>query len=182
MLDHTLPARKATLSLVVDINEVRDQGEIHINLAATPNECDALAKQLKILEINNIKSSILLQKGPRPDLFEIEGHISANVVQECSVTLAPVQEAIEEHFSEILTTSPETLRAAEEDEDADKPIELIEHGKINVGTIVSQWLALSLNPFPRSSDAPVFAHIEADDAGRADTHRPFEILDKIKDK
>src|SRR5690606_33438374 len=109
MLEHTTPPRKATLSLIVDINEIRDQDEIHIDLRATKTECDALAKDLKILEINDLNSFLTLRKGARPDLFDIEGEILAHVVQECSVTLAPVKETVQESFSEMLTTSAKAL-------------------------------------------------------------------------
>jgi uncharacterized metal-binding protein YceD (DUF177 family) len=180
MLDQTVPARKATLSLIVDINEVRDQEGLVINLQATKAECAELAEQLDILGIDEIKALISLRKGARSDLFEIEAQLDAKVVQACSVTLNPVKETVQESFFEMLTTSAEAL-GDEDDAESDKPIELIEHGKIDVGAIVAQWLALSLDPFPRS-DAPPYEHIEAANGNREDTHRPFEILDKIKDK
>ena len=183
--DQSTKPRNATLSLIVDINEVRDQEEIRIDLRATKSECAALAKEIKILEINDLNAFLTIRLGARPDLYDIEGEILAHVVQECSVTLAPVKETVQENFSEMLTTSAETLGDPEDDGDMDQPIELIEHGKIDVGAIVAQWLVLALDPFPRS-DAPPYAHIEVanQNAGQnaGDTHRPFEILGKIKDK
>ncbi len=172
--------RKATLGLVVDINEVRDQKSIRINISATENECIALAKSINILKIKDFSVNLTLRLGIRPDLYEIEGRLSATAVQECGVTFAPVEETIEDVFSEILTTSAEALEKADpEDGDEGAPVDLIEGGKIPVGAIVSQWLALSLDPYPRAPEAPLFTHIEAENPGAPDTHRPFAILADI---
>jgi hypothetical protein len=43
---------------------------------------------------------------------------------------------------------------------SDKPVELIQGDSIDIGEVVAQWLALALNPYPRS-DAPTFEYIEA---------------------
>lgn len=176
----TAPVRKADIGLVVDINEVRDQKDIRIQIIANENECKTLAKTLNILKVNNFNADIALRLGVRSDLYEIEGRIIANVTQECGVTFAPVDEAIEDVFSEILTTSAQALEEADpEDEGENTPVDLIEGGKIPVGTIVTQWLALALDPFPRVDHVPTFQHIEAAEGTSPDTHRPFAALEGI---
>ncbi|MDB5478374.1 MAG: hypothetical protein JWM96_869 [Alphaproteobacteria bacterium] len=161
----------------VEIAALRDNRNMTLEVRATPEECRALAKRFDILEVKALTALLKISLGRLDSLFKIEGQLTAQVVQACSVTLDPVDEKIDEPIKEILTNDPANL--ASEDEaasDTDKPIELVEGDRIDVGEVVAQWLGLSLNPFPRS-DAPPFAHIE-DEAGieGKQTWSPFKNL------
>jgi uncharacterized metal-binding protein YceD (DUF177 family) len=171
--------KKASLSIRVSLDDVRKDKEVVLNIQATAEECAALAKRFKILEVKNLSAHIEITPGLRNDLFDVMGTLTANAIQECSVTLVPVKEAIEESFTEMLTTSPQAMHESDKDDDDQRPIEVLEGDTIDIGEIVAQWLGLSLDPYPRS-DAPTFTHIEAELDNP--THKPFEVLENLKGK
>lgn len=173
--------KKTHLNQVFDLQEIRDQRRISLEIAPTAEELVALAQRCKILDIKDLAARVTLTLGNRVDLFRVEGTLKAHVIQACSVTLAPVKETINESFNEVLTTDESALAAPEDmDDDINQPVELIENDKLDIGEIIAQWLAVSLDPYPRS-DAPEFAHIEANIGETGEkTHTPFSVLEKLK--
>lgn len=170
---------KSQWKRLVDMQDLRKGDAVTVDMRANKEECAALAKRLGILEVREANGHVSLTRGARPDLIRVAGEVSAVVVQECCVTLAPVEERIAESYTELLTTSPDSLvPEAETDEDPEKPVELIEGDNIDLSEIVAQWLALALNPYPRS-DAPPFAHIEAAIDGE-NMQTPFQVLQGLK--
>lgn len=173
--------KQAELSRLFDLQELRKNDSIILDLRANDAECSVLAKRFSILEVHDLDAHITLIRGARPDLIRIEGELSAVVVQECCVTLAPVEERIAEFYDELLTTSAQALGSDEEAAEAEeRPVELIQGDYIDIGEIVAQWLALALNPYPRS-DAPPFKHIEAA-SPNGDMQTPFKVLETIQDR
>lgn len=172
----------APLKYTVHLADVNEQRTVHVTIVATPDECTTLAKDLDILEVKNFSAKVTIALKAAV-LYRITGHIMADVVQACSVDLSPVDEAIDETFDEILTTDESTLTPEEEfDATADTPVDVIKGDRIYLHEILKQWLALSLNPYPRS-DAPVFEYLEeADSAEGKETYTPFKFLENLKDK
>ncbi len=169
------------LSRIVELRAVMENDHVALKIKATPEECQMLAKRFDILDVEDLDASMTIRRGHAPGLIRIDGEIGAHVVQACSVTLAPVKETIEDTFSDVLTTDPALLATEEEaaDDDSDKPVELIRGDTIDIGEIVAQWVALALNPYPRS-DAPLYEHIEH--VAEMGTHTPFDVLKALKEK
>ena len=168
------------LSRAVDLRTVLENEEVSLDIRATPDECKALAKRFDILEVEDLNAFLTIRPGANPALITIEGEIMAHVVQSCCVTLAPVKETVQDAFSDLLTTDPELLGSDEDSEDdSGKPTELIRGEQIDIGEIVAQWMALALNPYPRS-DAPLYEHIEQ--PTESGTHTPFSVLGDLKGK
>lgn len=168
------------LSRLVDLQELKSNPEIVFDIRATATECKELAQRLGVLEVKELNAHMIISRGARSDLYKVEGDLVSRVIQECCVTLSPIEEAIHEQFSECLTTSPTALEQADEEEsDANRPVDLIQNNTIDVGEILSQWLALALNPYPRSN-APVFKHIEAE-AQPHEKQTPFKVLESLTD-
>jgi uncharacterized metal-binding protein YceD (DUF177 family) len=176
-------AKENKLAHTVELQDVRDSHKVVLDIRATPDECLALAKRCDILEIKDLNAHIVLNQGGRSDLFRITGELQAHVVQACGVNGSPVKEAVAESFNEVLTTDPTALAAEDEtDDDVEQPVELIENDKLDLGEIITQWLVLSLNPFPRS-DAPAFEHIEQIEGVSGERmHTPFSVLENLKKK
>ena len=168
------------LSRPVELRSVLENEEISLDIRATAEECRALAKRFDILEVEDLNAFLTIRPGANPALITVEGEIMAHVVQACCVTLAPVKEVVQDSFSDLLTTDPELLGSdEEEDEDSDKPVELIRSDNIDIGEIVAQWLSLALNPYPRS-DAPLYEHVEQNT--ESGTHTPLDVLGNLKGK
>src|SRR5690606_22661187 len=84
-------------------------------------------------------------------VIRVLGEFSADVVQTCVVTLEPVPSHISGSFETFFSedgVDPDSEVDFDHDNDEDLP-ELIENGKIDVGELVSQYLSLELDPFPR---------------------------------
>ena len=117
----------------------------------------------------------------------------AQIVQSCVTTLEPVPEMVEDevkvlfspHVSEEdMPSNPDDLEDLSEDELMallDQPEPLVD-GKIDVGEVVSQFLAVAMNPYPRKDGAelPDAALIEEE----ADEERPnpFAKLAGLKEQ
>jgi Large ribosomal RNA subunit accumulation protein YceD len=105
---------------------------------------DALSAQMKVTHANN-------------GLITIEGQLEARVHPVCVVSLEPFDRTISEpvivRFAPAGLIEKMTKRAEENgDEDFEPPDEIIE-GIIDFGTVVTEFLALSLDPYPRKPDA-----------------------------
>jgi uncharacterized metal-binding protein YceD (DUF177 family) len=167
----------------IDINHVIEQGRVELKIQANEEERAKIAQRCDILEVSSLNARITVTPGATPDLFKIKASLKVNLAQACSVTLAPVQETVDEVFNETMTTLESALVPPEDiDGNDDTPVELIENNQIDIGEMVAQWLALSLDPFPRS-DAPFYEHIEAKETDEGTkTHTPFDVLGQLKDK
>jgi uncharacterized metal-binding protein YceD (DUF177 family) len=174
--------RNTQLTRIVDLDVIRQHNQMTLDFRATPEECLDLAKRFGILEVKDLNAYITIKTTSGSDMFKIEGDLSAEVVQECCVTLSPVEERIVDSFAEVLTTTVAALKAEEEEVVVgdEEPVELIQGDSIDIGEIVAQWLALTLNPYPRS-DAPVFLHIEAANQNGEVQQKPFQVLEKLKE-
>ena len=176
-------SQKSELSRIADIKDIEERRVVAMDITASEEECRALAKRFGILEVREVNAQVKIS-AKAGGYYRVEGDLKADVIQACGVTLAPVPEKVHETFDEVLTTDAGNLPSEEDtDGDAEKPVDVIEGDRIDAGEIVAQWLALSLDPFPRCDAAPVFKHLEdADSAEGKKTYAPFEILQKLKDK
>ena len=96
------------------------------------------------------------------------GEFKSRVVQACVVSLDPVTNIVDESF-DIKFLPPTQLGQplqviVNEDLDEDLP-EAIEEGRIDIGELVVQLLALALDPYPRKAGAQVTGKILPETAG-----------------
>ena len=174
--------KQIRLDTFIDVNEIRDQGRIAVEVQANAAECAALAERCDILAVDNLTARLTLTSSKGSDLVKIQVKLDATIDQACIVTLGPVKEEIHENYTEVHTTSEEALVAPDDvDGTEDQPIELIENEKVDIKELVAQWIVLSMDPFPRSADTPFYEHIEqkTNEEGTK-THTPFSVLEKLK--
>ncbi len=170
-----LPARVSTIRLVANEQERRD-----------------MAEMLDILAVDDLSAEITLE--PRGARVIAGGVVKAKVRQACVVTLDPVEETVEEPIDIVFAPEAEAAEAeARVDAAADKaersgdydalaglfeaanlPDPIID-GQIDLGQIVTETLALGLNPYPRKEGA-VFEQPE----GSGGDVSPFAALGKLK--
>lgn len=169
------------ISFPVDLNQLQKKKKMSFTVTATPEQCAALAARLGILDVKKMTGTIHVSMAPVAGNIRLEGELDAVVVQACAMSFQPVKEKVVETFAETLTTLPDNLIAEDEiTGDDDVPVDVIEGDSFDAGEILTQWLSLSLNPFPRS-DAPTFEHNET---ARAEDgtllHTPFDVLGRLK--
>lgn len=127
-------------------------GTVEKEIEADASECEALARRFGLLTINNLSAKISMRQSMN-GLIHLTGRLSADVVQECVVTLESVPATLDEPFEQHYTMRPmddgdELLPF--DDEDAPEPVE---NGMIDLGEAVAQQLAIALDPYPRLTNA-----------------------------
>jgi len=146
---------------------VEDIGEgVERTISARPAELEALAKRMKLPAIRLLSATLrIVPEGG--GAYMVRGALTAEVEQECVRTLevfpATVKAEVERLF--VPADSP-AARALEQSPvmelDADAPDEpdIIRNAEIDLGELVSEVLALSLDPWPRKPGTD-FVDVEA---------------------
>lgn len=181
------------LSQFLDVDKIGQSGAI-CEITATAEECRVLAKRFGIQEVVSLKANLKLRRA-REGAIRLDGNIDAEVVQNCVVSLQPVQARIRESFaivfSEAAARGTGEIEIAYDLDDAPEPIV---NGRIDLGEAVAQHLALALDPYPRAPGAEIPAAYAGDGAGTVDQEQnlgtapdllssvnPFSMLGKLKD-
>jgi hypothetical protein len=112
--------------------------------------------------------------------YHLSARLTADVVQACVVTLAPVAATIDEPV-EIEFRPPDAVaeQAGALDLETATDIEPIEQGRMNLGRIAVETLSAALDPYPR---APAASFTWRAGAGAGAPASPFQVLDKLKRK
>ena len=104
-------------------------------------------------------------------------------MQTCVVSLQDVHAHIESDFETYFSEADD--KHDEDDinlflEDDDSAPEVIRRGQIDLGEVVSQYLALALDPYPRAPGVSLAAQLA--EVGGEVRNNPFKILQGLKDK
>ena len=140
----------AEFSRIVKVEDLDSGGEIRHEIEA--NECEraALAARLGLARLESLSAEVALRRLPGGPLVGASGRLTADLVQNCVVTLAPLPGHVDEKFAE--TFAPEGYESGEDD-DSDVPTEYFDGHEIDIGELAAQLLSLSLDPYPRTPDA-----------------------------
>ena len=159
-------------SYVVKVGHV-SANPLSVQLAADAREMQGLARLWKVEEVTALSADLQILRWKK-DGIRIRGTVEADIVQACIVTLEPVGSHIEEEIDQIFMPDGSKLaRIATEngemvvDPDGPDLPELFSGDSIDVGTVVAEFAALAIDPYPRKPDADFRDHIEDD--GSADT-------------
>lgn len=151
-------------------------------VTATPEECTALAKRLDLRELENLTASLNVRRVSGGSVLRVSGRIQADVVQACVISLRDVPDSIDATFETFFTQDIEAENLGKElsftAEDEDSP-EMIISGMIDLGEVVTQYLSLNLNPYPRAPGVSLAAQLAA--AGITGGDNPFAVLAALKD-
>ncbi|MCW0236489.1 MAG: DUF177 domain-containing protein [Ferrovibrio sp.] len=174
-------------SHVVEVDRIGPQG-LQVQLEADQAACVALARRMRILKVLSLKANLRIT----PDSvlaghFQLAGQLEAEVEQACVVSLEPVHELVSEtflrRFGPETVTRPKADLAEDEaewlDPEAEDPADPIIGGQIDVGEVVTEELALGLDPYPRKPEAalPKGYRPDVDDGAKIS---PFAALAKLK--
>jgi len=149
-------------------------------IAANADERGALARQFGLVSVGELKADFLVQRVGR--CIRVSGMASAEVTQTCVVTLEPFDAEIEEEVDVRFAPppaedhkgrGPETEAKLQFD-DEDEPDPIID-GKIDLGALAAEFVALGLDPYPRKPDAAFDPPIEEDEE-----EKPFAALKGLK--
>jgi uncharacterized metal-binding protein YceD (DUF177 family) len=141
-------------------------------IAATEAEREALARRFGLLALDRLTAEVELLRQAQ-DTILLRAAFEAAFVQECVVTLDPVDGAMAASFT--LRYGPPEHESADgiDEEDAFEPLV---NDFIDIGEAVAQEFSLALPSFPRSPGAVLEIEEEPADAG------PFAALSRLADR
>ena len=140
-------------------------------IAATEAEREALARRFGLLALDRLMAEVeLVRQGQ--DTILLHAAFEAAFVQECVVTLDPVDSAMAASFA-LRYGPPEHESADGVDEEAFEPLV---NDFIDIGEAIAQEFSLALPSFPRSPGAVLAIDEEPADAG------PFAALSRLADR
>jgi len=122
---------------------------LDVLVEANAAECAALAERLRLPAVLSLTCRFHLQH-PVGDVVMAHGHLVAEVVQTCVVSLEDFSAIVEERFA--LRWVPEGEESA--DVDPESPDEIAyEDGTLDLGEAAAQQFGLALDPYPRAPGA-----------------------------
>ena len=151
--------------------------ELVRDIDATGEECAALAKRFGLVSLSRLTATVHLKWVRGRKLLKLTGAFEADVEQSCVVTLEPVQEHIAEALDILFERSAKPAESDERTVDVTsvEDAEPLPETELDIGEVVAEELALSLNPYPRKPDA-TFGEKEAAER----TPSPFDVLARLK--
>lgn len=131
-------------------------GETHLKLAPDEAARARMAEELNLDRIESLNAHLTVTQA-NSGLVNVEGTLNARLSPICVVSLEPFDETISETLS--VRFAPEGLidkmtKRAEEngDEDFEAPDPIVD-GAIDFGALLTEFLALSLDPYPKKPGA-----------------------------
>jgi len=150
-------------------------------IEADAAECKALAKRFGLRALHSLKAELRLRPMEEGEIC-LEGHLTAEAVQTCVVSLADFAASLDERFA--LRFSPEAEPLSEVREillaiEANDPPEPLEGEKLDLGEIVAEHFALALNPYPRLPGVDL-ADFVGEAVEKQEISSPFARLGALK--
>lgn len=171
----------------LDLAKIADDGR-QVQITADSAQLNSITERLELDSLTSLNANLLITRdgatdNPTTGVF-IEGTLRARGTQICVVSLQPVEFAIDAEFSGLAlpADSPEFERdelTLEEDE-----VDLlgeVNEGRVDLGEIVIQQLALELDPFPRAEGAEPEWNGDPEDEAETEVESPFAALAKLKE-
>ena len=176
-----LAERKDAFSRTFKATEIPAAG-ITETIEATADQRDAIAELLGIVELTSFRVSFRLTSfGLRK--FKLTGQLTADVVQNCVITLEPVKNRVAEEFDIEFWPQGDVdrLESGEGPDDTDVPLDgpepLPETGLIDVGQVAYELLASALDPYPRKPGAEFSWQDGESGDDDSEGNKPFANLD-----
>lgn len=130
-------------------------GGLEVDLQANAAERRALAARLELLELRSLRGRGRLERLGDGAEIGFRGRLEAEVVQPCTVTLEPVASTVvapvERRYrpSAVGAPGPDPAELVDPDE---VEVEPLAGPAIDLGEVLAEELALSLDPYPRVED------------------------------
>ncbi|GGH17513.1 phosphodiesterase [Alsobacter metallidurans] len=171
------PGPPPLLSRPFDVNTIKAGGS-DVVVVATEAERAALAQEYKLVGVDRLEGRFKVSGRGRT--VSMKGLVTGDIRQTCVVTLEEFPSAVSEEVDLKYSEDVPEPRAQEGDEERssemiDAPDPII-NGKIDLGALTAEFLALGLDPYPRKPGVETFAHEE--DVGPAAS--PFAALAAAK--
>jgi hypothetical protein len=149
-------------------------------IEAGEEERRGLAERFGLAALGSLSATLELWR-PAGDIVRARGHLVADAVQSCVVTLAPVPAHIEADFACSYAGGGRPEAEVDFDPLAEEEIEALVGEEIDIGETVAQQLAIALDPYPRAPGAAWPDHGRPETGGAGESRKkPFGSLEKLK--
>ncbi|MFD1610380.1 YceD family protein [Sphingomonas tabacisoli] len=149
-----------------------------LEIGADEAERRKLAGRFRLVALDRLAATVTLAR--RAGIIHADGRVMADLVQSCVVTGEPLPAHIDAPFS--VRYVPETPGPAGEEEvelsEEDCDTLPLENGRIDLGELAAETLALALDPYPRAPDAD----LTLDESDTETDTGPFAALKALKDR
>ncbi len=114
------------------------------------------------------------------DGLRVAGRVAATVVQNCVVTLDPIESEIDEIINLMFVPAsqapaPKPNAAAYQAVDSEDPPETLHDGVVDLGAVATEFLLLGIDPYPKKPGVAFDAPVANDPSGH-----PFAALAALK--
>jgi hypothetical protein len=162
-------------SAPVAVDDIPDSG-LHVELAAPTAARDEIARIAGLRALPRFSAVFdLIRHG---DSTQVMGQVSAQIGQNCVVTLEPIETELAEQVDLMFATpagkTKEGTRVKAAKADGDPPEPLI-GGVVDLAAIATEFLLLGIDPYPRKAGAEFSSPKVADDGAH-----PFAALEALK--
>lgn len=173
-------SRTPVLSRPVAVARIPATG-LDMEIVAGEEERAAVAAAYDLRDVKTLSASLTLRVGEK-GAIDVSGRVVAEIVQTCIVSLAPVDQRIDEPFS-VRFVAPDSPDAPKPPKpgaemvihaDQPEPPEILTGPAIDVGVLAEEYFVLAIDPYPRAPGAILPA-----DAARPRDHggdSPFAAL------
>jgi uncharacterized metal-binding protein YceD (DUF177 family) len=174
--DQELPA-KPPLSHKISIASLPRMGQ-HVALKASESVCLQIAHQLGLPSIQRLDAHFHIVPS-RSGIMRVTGEVKAQVEQLCIVSLEAfpydISETVDLRFIEADKLGKPAKAEVERTLEDEDPPDPIYDGVIDLGELAVEFVALSLEPFPRKPgvELPVQLNITKEES-------PFAVLAALK--
>ena len=140
-------------------------------LSTGPSDHQALTERFGWVSVDHLSCDLCIRKMAK-NCWDVTGHITGQIVQNCIVTGLPVPENIDFQIEERYVRIADQTDQVEVGLDGVEPIK---NGAIDIGELAVQSLCLAATAWPRVDDAPDFYSV-----CDQETDHPFAVLSSLK--
>ena len=162
--------------------EIKDlsQNEQTYKIQANVEECKMLASILKVKEVKSFCAQINLKMNYKKNRLDIKGCVDSLLTLESVISVQNFDKAYQAPFEYYYDTSLSYQDLKELNYGInDEAPDIIENGKIDLGQIAIEQLALILDDYPKMEGEQFSFQSEFDEETTRKTH-PFAALEKLK--
>lgn len=169
-------------SRIVDFRDLGDEG-LRIELRATDDECARLARRFGLVAMADLSASVRLSR-TSDQRVRLEASFQAEVTQTCVVSLEPVANRVAETLDIEFELGTGGAPKPDVTYDPSSDREPLTGDSLDLGEVIAEELAVSLDPYPRKPGVAV--EIGSGGSGGRGRERPsggpFEALAALRRK
>lgn len=154
--------------------------EQRYRLEASSSDLSFFADVLQVREVKYFVADFRIKPDHHSSVLPVSGHIKTELVLQSVISLEDFSRVYDFDFSTLFDTRATLESQKEEGDDWDKDTpEIVVNGKIDLGDIAIEQVALRLDDYPRKAGEE-FSFTSEFDEGDTGAENPFAVLAKLK--